>query len=128
MEFKLKYSSGFSFVNGIQTFIVGNNNKRGVIEVETINNDSSFEILSYQFLITRNEIPLYPQPPSTNPKLDLDYENKTGNWSLVAIVSVKEQGDTKSEIQEYRIPGNWKVINEASDVSGAGSNCEQSFK
>ena len=127
MEFKLKYSSGFSFVNGIQTFIVGNNNKRGVIEVETINNDSSFEILSYQFLITRNEIPLYPQPPSTNPKLDLDYENKTGNWSLVAIVSVKEQGDIKSEIQEYRIPGNWKVINEASDGSGAGSNGEQSF-
>ena len=122
MEFKLKYGNNFSLVNGLQTFTITDTIKEGTIEVETIGNDSGIQITGYQFLISYNGQVLYPAPPSQNSSITFDFENFEGNWSIEARVYVQEQSGPDSVGEEvYRIPGNWKVIDNSGGGSGTGT-------
>ena len=122
MEFKLKYGNNFSVVNGLQTFTITDTIKNGTIEVETIGNDSGIQITGYQFLISYIGQVLYPAPPSQNSSITFDFENFEGNWSIEARVYVQEQSGPDSVGEEvYRIPGNWKVIDNSGGGSGTGT-------
>jgi hypothetical protein len=122
MEFKLIYGPNFSISDGNNLFNVTNDIQQGKIKVETIDKDSSYTITGYQFLLSRNGAGFYPQPPSSNSELTIDFKNKAGNWTVVAKVYVTLQsGPDESENEVYDVPGNWRVVDESStDGEGGG--------
>ena len=122
MNFKLKFGSNFSLSDGNQVFNITDATSKGIIEVVTENETNETSITGYQFLLIHNGAPLRPQPRSRNPKLEIDYKNQTGNWSVEAWVYVTEQefDDTSEEI--YKVPGTWIVIdNSSGDTTSGGS-------
>ena len=110
MNFKLKFGPNFSLSDGNQTFSITDTKSKGVIEVVANGETDGIFISGYQFLLTHNGTPLRPQGKNKNPKLEIDFKNKQGNWNVEVLVDVIEQDFDDTTQQQYKIPGSWKVV------------------
>ena len=123
MEFKLKYGPNFSIVDELQTFTVEPDNvEEGQLEVEVIGEIPGIAI-NYQYQYTYNGEPITPyEIPTANSKRKINFKDKAGNWSVVVnIITYEQQGPEEGTLVEnYKLPGNWKVIQEGSGGGGNG--------
>ena len=122
MNFKLKFGPNFSLSDGNQTFSITDTKSKGVIEVVANGETDGIFISGYQFLLTHNGTPLRPQGKNKNPKLEIDFKNKQGNWNVEVLVDVIEQDFDDTTRQQYKVPGTWKVIdNSGGNTTTVGS-------
>ena len=127
MEFKLKYGPNFSIVDELQTFTVKPDDvEEGQLEVEVIGEIPGIAI-NYQYQYTYGGELITPlEIPRANSKRKINFKDKAGNWSVVVKIITYEYDPDGTIVENYELPGNWKVIQEGSGalriVTGKHSN------